>query len=135
MKLEGEKIFQYIDVDNTIKKITDADINQYIQKYMGDEFSAKDFRTYAANYYFVKALLNETKKHSNNIKKNIINAIKISAKHLSHTRSISKKSYIMSYCINLYEKHPEYFISHKYDDPQDVLIEILKNYRKNVLKL
>lgn len=132
MKLEGEKIFQFIDSDNAIKKISDSDINNYIQEYMGKNFSAKDFRTFAANYYFVKALLNETKKHSNNVKKNIINAIKISAKHLSHTQSISKKSYIMSYCVEEYAKHPEYFISHKYDDPKNVLIELLQKYKKNI---
>lgn len=135
LKLEGDKLFQYIDADNYIKKINDSDINQYIQEYMGKEFTVKDFRTYAANYYFIKALLNETKKHSNNIKKNIINAIKVSAKHLSHTRSISKKSYIMAYSINLYMSHPEFFVGKKYDDPQDVLIDILKSYKKNILHM
>lgn len=135
LKLNGEKLFQYIDENNAIRRITDLDLNQYIQAYMGDEFTVKDFRTYAANFYFVKTLLNETKKHSNNIKKNIINAIKVSAKHLSHTRNISKKSYIMSYCIDLYTAHPEFFVSKKYDDPQDVLIDVLKTYKKNILHM
>lgn len=135
LKLNGPKLFQYIDDNNSIRRVTDLDLNQYIQKYMGKDFTVKDFRTYAANFYFIKALLNETKKHSNNIKKNIINAIKVSAKHLSHTRNISKKSYIMAYCIILYTKQPEFFISKKYDDPKDVLIEVLKSYKKNVLHL
>jgi DNA topoisomerase-1 len=134
LKLEGEKLFQYVDENNIIRRINDTDINQYIQKYMGKEFSAKDFRTYAANYYFVKALLNEIKKHSNNIKKNITNAIKNSARHLSHTKGISKKSYIMSFCINLYLSHPEYFISHKYDNPQNVLMDILRQYHIRMSK-
>jgi DNA topoisomerase I len=133
LKLDGEKLFQYIDDNNNIRRVTDLDINQYIQTYMGEDFSVKDFRTYAANYYFIKALLNETKKHSNNIKKNIMNAIKISAKHLSHTRNISKKSYVMSYSVALYTSHPEFFVSRKYDDPQDVLTDILKSYKKNIL--
>ena len=135
LKLNGEKLFQYIDENNYIRRVTDLDLNQYIQKYMGENFTVKDFRTYAANFYFIKALLNETKKNSNNIKKNIVNAIKVSAKHLSHTRNISKKSYIMSYCITLYTVHPEFFISKKYDDPQDVLVDVLKSYKKNVLHL
>lgn len=135
LKLNGEKLFQYIDESGIIRHVTDHDINQYIQEFMGSEFTVKDFRTYAANYYFVKALLNETKKHSNNIKKNIINAIKISAKHLSHTRGISKKSYIMTYSIELYIKHPEFFISRKHDDPQTVLIDILRSYKKNLISV
>lgn len=131
LKLAGDRLFQYIDEDNQIKNIYDLDINQYIQKYMGKDFSAKDFRTYASNYYFIKSLLNETKKNSNNIKKNIINAIKSSAKHLSHTKNIAKKSYIMTHAIELYVKHPEFFIRNKYNDPLCVLVEILKNYKKN----
>ena len=40
---------------------SDVDLNQYIQNNMGKSFSCKDFRTYAANFYFIKALLKETK--------------------------------------------------------------------------
>lgn len=134
LKLGGEKLFQYIDENGTIHRITDLDLNQYIQTFMGKDFTVKDFRTYAANFHFVKALLNEIKKHSEKIKKNIINAIKDSAKHLSHTKNISKKSYIMSYGIELYSKHPEFFVSRKYDDPHNVLIYILKNYKNMYYK-
>lgn len=132
LKLEGDKLFQYIGEDNIIKKVSDVDINDYIRKYMGEDFTIKDFRTYAANYYFVKALLQETRLHGNNTKRNILNAVKISAKHLSHTKSISKKAYIMSFCVDLYMKHPEFFISHKYDDVNEILLKILKAYSSHV---
>lgn len=135
LKLQGEKLFQYIDENNLIFRVTDSDLNQYIQTFMGKDFTVKDFRTYAANYHFIKALLNEIKKHGESVKKNIINSIKVSAKHLGHTKNISKKSYIMSYSIDLYTKHPEFFIGHKYDDPLDLLILILKNYKKNILHI
>lgn len=125
LKLNGEKLFQYIDNDGNIKKISDTDLNEYIQTYMGEEFTVKDFRTYASNYYFIKTLLSEIKKHGDNIKKNIINAVKASAKQLGHTQNISKKSYIMNYSITLYLKHPEFFVKRKYDNPLDVLINIL----------
>jgi len=131
LKLDGEKLFQYIDADNKIKKINDLDINEYIQKYMGKEFSIKDFRTHAANFYFVKALLNETRKDGNNIKKNIINAINVAAKALSHTKSIAKKAYIMGFCIDLYLTQPEFFISRKYHSVNNVLLEILKLYKQS----
>jgi DNA topoisomerase-1 len=135
LKLEGDKLFQYIDDDDKIKRVTDTDLNQYIQKYMGKEFTIKDFRTYGANYHFIQALLHEIKKHSDNIKKNILNAIKTTAKFLKHTKNISKKSYIMSYTIDLYTKNPEFFISRKFDDPLSVLLDVLKLYRKNVLHI
>lgn len=129
LKLEGKKLFQFID-DGNIKKITDVEINKYIQKYMGEIFTVKDFRTYAANHYFVQTLLNETMTQSNDIKKNVKNAIKISAQKLGHSDNISKKSYIMSYCVTLYTKKPDFFIKRKFNDPDAVLLEILKNYIK-----
>lgn len=132
-KLDGEKLFQYIDENNKIRKITDVDLNQYIQSNMGPDFTIKDFRTFAANYYFVKTLLKKTKPTNNNIKKNIINAIKISAKHLGHTHNISKKSYIMNYIVSLYMTHPKFFIEHRTDNPIDILLEILKMYKRDIV--
>ena len=64
MNLEGEKLFQYKSDTGNILRATDVDLNQYIQNYMGKDFSCKDFRTYAANFYFIKALLKETKKRN-----------------------------------------------------------------------
>jgi DNA topoisomerase-1 len=137
LKLHGDKLFQYIDDNNQIRKITDTDLNSYIQQYMGSEFTIKDFRTYGANFYFIKSLLNETSKRLPStdkiIKKNIVNAIRITAYHLKHTKAISKKSYVMSFAIEMYQNNPNFFIERKADDPNSVLIDILKLYKKEVL--
>lgn len=139
MKLEGDKLFQYIDENDKIRKVTDTDLNQYIQNNMGPEYTAKDFRTYAANMYFVRALLSETKRRVPNnqkkIKKNILKALKSTAFYLRHTRAISKKSYVMNFAINLYQSNPDWFSQRKEEDPDDVLLELLRSYRKNVLKI
>jgi len=135
-KLDGEKLFQYIDNDNKVKKITDSDINEYIQTFMGINFSVKDFRTYAANYHFINSLLNETKKrlpkNEKIKKKNILKSLKKTAKFLKHTKNISKKSYVMNFIIELYMNNPSYFISKKYDSINDVLLDLLKLYKKSI---
>lgn len=139
LKLEGDKLFQYIDENNKVRKVTDTDLNQYIQMYMGDQFSAKDFRTYAANNYFIKSLLEETKKRvpktQKVIKKNILTALKRTAFYLRHTKAISKKSYVMNFIIDLYQTNPEYFVDKKNDDPTDVLIDIIGKYKQHILNL
>jgi len=138
LKLKGDKIFQYLDEFGNIHKITDTDLNQYIQHYMGSEFTVKDFRTYGANFYFIKFIINETKKRSPSnskiIKKNIVNAIKLTAHSLRHTKNISKKSYIMTFCIDYYIHNPYFFVARKFDDPNDVLTELLKMYIKKIKK-
>jgi len=138
LKLEGDKLFQYIDESDKIRKVTDTDLNKYIQKYMANkDFSAKFFRTYAANHYFVKALLNETNKrlpkNTKIIKKNILNSLKSVAFYLRHERAVSKKSYVMNFIIDMYQKTPNYFVERKQEDPDDILIDILKLYKTNVL--
>src|SRR5690606_19961186 len=98
---------------------------------------AKDFRTYAANYHFVQAILNETKKRSPKnekiIKKNVTRALKTTAHYLRHTKAISKKSYVMNFCIDMYYKNPEYFVKRKYDDPNLVLIDLLQFYKTTII--
>lgn len=141
MKLEGDKLFQYITIDNfgneQVKSVTDKDLNEYIQKNMGQEFTIKDFRTYGANLYFIKALLSETKKRTpknrKTIKKNLMNAFKTTAKQLKHTGTVSKKSYVMNFAIELYQNSPEYFVKNKNADPHDIVLDLLKLYKKNIM--
>ena len=141
MKLEGDHLFQYISLDDMgkekVMKISDRDLNKYIQENMGDAFTIKDFRTFAANLYFLKALLNETKKRTPKnrkiIKKNIMNAFKVTARQLKHTGAVSKKSYVMNFALELYQNSPEFFVKHKNDNPTHFLLELLRLYKKNIL--
>lgn len=142
MKLEGDHLFQYIasdqDSNEKIKKISDTDLNEYIQEYMGPEFTIKDFRTFAANLYFIKALQSETRKRTpkdrKSIKRNLINAFKSTARQLKHTGAVSKRSYVMNFAIELYQNNPDYFIEKKTEDPTDLLLDLLKIYNKNILQ-
>jgi DNA topoisomerase-1 len=139
LKLEGDKLFQYIDADDNIRRVTDTDLNEYIQQYMGDNFSVKDFRTYGANYHFVQELLRQTLIRSpmsaKRIKRNITEAIERTAKYLRHTKSISKKSYVMEFAVELYKNDPEFFIANKETDVNKVLLNLLEMYQCQVLQI
>jgi len=134
MKLDGEKMFQYKTQSNDILKISDVELNQYIQSNIGKEFSCKDFRTYAANFYFVKALIKETRNRNpidqKIAKKNLSLAQENTAFYLRHTKSISKKSYTMDLIRDTYISNPDYFIQNKNKQPLTVLIELLKMFKK-----
>jgi DNA topoisomerase I len=45
--LPGYDLFQYIDDTDEICNITSEDVNNYLRAIAGEEFSAKDFRTWA----------------------------------------------------------------------------------------
>ena len=136
LNLEGEKLFQYISESNNVLRVSDIDLNQYIQNYMGKSFSCKDFRTYAANFYFIKALLAETKKRSPKnkkiIKQNLNIAQENTAFYLRHTKSISKKSYTMSLIRDMYNDNPTWFINNKNRQPLNVLIDLLKMFKDKI---
>lgn len=138
LKLQGEKLFQYIDKETgKIRKVTDSDLNQYIQEWMGQEFTVKDFRTYAANFHFIKELLKESKLNptEKRIKKGILHAIKKTAIALRHTKAISKKSYVMNFTIDLFSQNHKFFYENKHENPNDILLAVLKLYKKEILKL
>lgn len=136
LELSGEKLFQYISENNNIIKVSDTDLNHYIQDYMGKAFSCKDFRTYAANFYFIKALLAETKKRNPKnkkiIKQNLNLAQENTAFYLRHTKAISKKSYTMSIIRDMYNDNPSWFIDNKNRKPINILIDILKIFKDNI---
>ena len=136
MNLEGEKMFQYKTPSNDILKVSDVDLNQYIQSNIGKEFSCKDFRTYAANFYFVKALIKETRYRNptdqKTAKKNLSLAQENTAYYLRHTKSISKKSYTMDLIRDTYMSNPDYFIQNKNKQPLTVLIELLKMFKEKI---
>ena len=142
MKLEGDHLFQYISTDEDLNEkimiVRERDLNKYVQEFMGEEFTVKDFRTYGANKAFINALLNETKKRTpknrKTIKKNIVNAIKSTARQLKHTGAVSKKSYVLNFAIELYQNDPEFFVENKNEDPTNILLRLLKLYEKNVME-
>ena len=45
--LPGQELFQYIDDDGTHQDVTSQDVNAYLKEITGEDFTAKDFRTWA----------------------------------------------------------------------------------------
>ena len=90
------------------------------------------------NRMLTTAIINETKKrkpkNQKTIKKNIQKSIEQTAKYLKHTKAISKKSYIMSFAVNLYMNNPKYFADRKDKSVNDVLLELLHKYKFEIMK-
>ncbi len=93
--LPGEDLFQYLDDDEVRQTIGSGDVNEYIREISGQEFTAKDFRTWAGTLLAVEAL---TKIGSfstqRNAKSNVLKAIDEVAEQLNNTRSVCRKYYV-----------------------------------------
>lgn len=93
--LPGQDLFQCIDDDGERHHVTSQDVNEYLRQITGEDFTAKDFRTWAGTVLAAIALnavgKAETKKQS---KANVRDAISAVAKMLGNTPAICRKCYI-----------------------------------------
>ena len=100
---KNNPLFQYNGIP-----INSEELNVYLKENMGKEYTCKDFRTYSANMLFIKTFLKIASTQNKFPKKIVLESIDRSAKHLGHTRSISRKSYIserlIDYCVDCFSE-------------------------------
>lgn len=102
-ELPGQELFQYIDEDGRHQDVTSQDVNAYLQEITGDDFTAKDFRTWAGTVLAAVALrTTEVAPSIMQAKKNVVQAIEAVAGMLGNTRSVCRKSYIHPAVIDAY---------------------------------
>ncbi|GAC1392015.1 MAG: DNA topoisomerase IB [Ktedonobacteraceae bacterium] len=122
--LPGHELFQYYDEQNKLHTIESDDVNAYLQQITDQEFTAKDFRTWAGTVTTTCALQDlgeyETQTQA---KKNIVRAIESASRHLGNTPAICRKSYIHPEVIDAY-LNGSLLKALKQDDEQAV-IEVL----------
>ncbi len=91
----GEDLFQYLDDDGTRQTIGSGDVNDYLREISGQEFTAKDFRTWAGTLLAVTALRElgpmDTDREA---KAAIVQAVDRVAEQLNNTRAVCRKYYI-----------------------------------------
>jgi DNA topoisomerase-1 len=93
--LPGQELFQYQDEDGEIVSVGSGEVNEYLKQISGDEFTAKDFRTWSGTVLASLALQEFEKFDSHTqAKKNIVRAIEDVAAKLGNTPSICRKCYV-----------------------------------------
>jgi DNA topoisomerase-1 len=94
-ELPGYELFQYISDDGTRCSIDSADVNNYLRDIAGDDFSSKDFRTWAGTVLAARTLRELQGAKSNaQLKKNIAQAIESVAGKLGNTKAVCRKCYV-----------------------------------------
>jgi DNA topoisomerase I len=93
--LPGQELFQYVEQDGTVRDITSNDVNDYLLRVSGKEFTSKDFRTWAGTVLAARALCGcENAGSKAEAKRNIVRAIESVAQGLGNTPAVCKKCYI-----------------------------------------
>src|SRR5205823_14726517 len=101
--LPGQELFQYRDHDGNVHSVTSADVNAYLREISGEDFTAKDFRTWSATVMALSELSHAcgftTKREANGAIKRVM--ANVSAQ-LGNTPAICRKSYVHPAIINSY---------------------------------
>ena len=85
--LPGYELFQYLDEQGETCSVDSADVNEYLQSIAGEEFTSKDFRTWAGTVLAAQALHRLGKK-------GVSQAVEQVARQLGNTKAVCRKCYI-----------------------------------------
>lgn len=93
--LPGQRLFQYLDEDGERRAVESSDVNSYIREAIGEDFSAKDFRTWAGTLAAARALiLSEPCTSPTQAKRTINSCVKAVAGVLGNTAAVCRSAYI-----------------------------------------
>lgn len=93
--LRGQRLLQYVDAEGQTHAVTSGDVNDYLREAMGDDFTAKDFRTWFGTVGAARALCaQEAPQDEAAAKQAISTCVKAVAGVLGNTPAVCRKAYI-----------------------------------------
>jgi DNA topoisomerase-1 len=101
--IPGYELFQYYDEAGNVCDVTSTDVNTYIREITGDDFTAKDFRTWGGTGLATLALEEiGTAATQTDQKKNIVEAIKRVSMRLGNRPATCRKYYVHPAVLDAY---------------------------------
>lgn len=101
--IPGQDLFQYIDEQGQPQSISSSDVNNYLKDITGQDFTAKDFRTWAGTVLAAIELVEIGRFTSQTAaKKNLTQAIKTVAAHLGNRPATCRKYYVHPAVLDAY---------------------------------
>jgi DNA topoisomerase-1 len=93
--MPGETLFQYEDENGARQTVDSADVNGYLREISGQDFTAKDFRTWAGTRQALAALRELGPATTQRERKSLVlQAIDQVAEQLNNTRAVCRKYYV-----------------------------------------
>ena len=103
--LPGQELFQYVADDESVQTIDSQDVNDYLREIAGEQFTAKDFRTWVGTVACALELRRfSVAANTAEAKRNVAEAIKTVAQRLGNTPAICRKSYVHPLILEAYEE-------------------------------
>ncbi|HEY2581518.1 MAG TPA: DNA topoisomerase IB [Mucilaginibacter sp.] len=134
--IPGKELFQYYDGEGHRCTVGSGDVNNYLKEITGEDFTAKDFRTWAGSvsalYAFKAAGEFET---ITECRKKIVGVLDEVALNLGNTRTVCKKYYVHPTVIKSYEEGTIFKYIDKLDEENDINTAELNTAERALLSL
>jgi len=102
--LPGQHLFKYRDGDGDLHPVTSDDVNAYIRDALGEQFSAKDFRTWAGTAAAARALRDmEPPTSPTDARRKITLCVKAVSGLLGNTPTVCRAAYVHPRVLDLFE--------------------------------
>lgn len=101
--LPGQRLFQYVDDEGQRRAVESADVNAYIRQALGDDFSAKDFRTWAGTVAAARALTSAECAALPPSKRSLNTCVRAVAGLLGNTATVARGAYIHPAILEAYD--------------------------------
>jgi DNA topoisomerase-1 len=94
-EIPGQELFQYVDGHGEARPVESANVNDYLREISGEDFTAKDFRTWAGTILAARFLREAVAApDTRGAKRELVRAIARVADELGNTPAVSRKYYI-----------------------------------------
>lgn len=101
--IPGKELFQYIGDEGKRQSIDSGMVNDYIRSLAGEDFTAKDFRTWCGTVAALTAIIENDLDKKIDSKKKVIAVLDKVSEQLGNTRTVCKKYYVHPSLLELYE--------------------------------
>lgn len=134
--IPGRELFQYYDEDGNRCAVGSGDVNNYLKNITGEDFTAKDFRTWAGSVSALYAFKQAGEfDNVTECRKKILSVLDEVAVNLGNTRTVCKKYYVHPTVIKSYEEGTIFKYISGLDEKQDVKSAELNIAEKALIKL
>jgi DNA topoisomerase I len=124
-ELPGYNVFQYYDDSGSRRTVDSGDVNAYLKAITGEDYTSKDFRTWAATVLAAQLLRGfEPSRSQSEARRNIVRAVEDVSRRLGNTKAVCRKSYIHPGVLDAYFDGSLLKVSDK--DPEVAVLALLR---------
>jgi DNA topoisomerase-1 len=134
--IPGKELFQYYKEDGSRCSIGSGDVNNYLHEITGEDFTAKDFRTWSGSVSALYAIKDVGEFNTvSECKKKIVSVLDEVAVNLGKTRTVCKKYYVHPTVIKSYEEGTIFTYIKGLDEDKDIKSAELNKAEKALLEI